>query len=96
MRHVHTVRYHHLLTLPYFSGLVIDQAVKGGFRFRNIEEEEVVKIAALESGAVTTGMLMVQGEGAYDTVLHGRVRDRESGSIKKDSSEEPVMIEKSD
>ena len=23
------------------SGLVIDQAVKGGFRFRNVEEEEV-------------------------------------------------------
>jgi len=85
----------YLTMLVYAVGLVIDQTMKGGFRFRNIEEEETVKIAAIGAGAVQPEMLTVMGENAYDTVLRRRERqeERDSGSIKKEDGES-VMIER--
>lgn len=69
--------------------------MKGGFRFRNIDEEETVKVAAISAGAVQPEMLAVMGESAYDTVLQKRERqeERDSGSIKKEDGE-TVMIER--
>lgn len=69
--------------------------MKGGFRFRNINEEETVKIAAISAGAIQPEMLAVMGESAYDTVLQKRERqeERDSGSIKKEDGE-TVMIER--
>lgn len=69
--------------------------MKGGFRFRNINEEETVKVAAISAGAVQPEMLAVMGESAYDTVLQKRERqeERDSGSIKKEDGE-TVMIER--
>lgn len=74
---------------------MIDQTMKGGFRFRNINEEETVKIAAISAGAIQPEMLAVMGESAYDTVLQKRERqeERDSGSIKKEDGE-TVMIER--
>lgn len=69
--------------------------MKGGFRFRNINEEETIKIAAISAGAIQPEMLAVMGESAYDTVLQKRERqeERDSGSIKKEDGE-TVMIER--
>lgn len=58
---------------------MIDQAVKGGFRFRNVEEEEVVKTAPFTGGFVDPTVV--------ESVQRQIENERESGSIKKEESE---------
>ena len=64
-----------------FSGLVIDQAVKGGFRFRNVEEEEVLRIAMLSA---SDGTVMLESARKPLSV------EKSTKSVRSDESERDV------
>ncbi|KAH8119022.1 MFS general substrate transporter [Phellopilus nigrolimitatus] len=76
----------YLTMLIYAVGLCIDQAMKGGFRFRNVEDEEVVRTAAVAAGSLEPGTIVEQ------IYAKNQDRDSASGSIKKSGKDE--MMEK--
>jgi len=90
----------YIAMLIYAVGLVIDQSTKGGFRFRNIEEEEALRSAmvAATDGAMIEGAAIPLSAGRglqsnrkedNDSENDGK---RDSGSIEKDY-QPPLMIE---
>lgn len=60
--------------------------MKGGFRFRNVEDEEVVRTAAVAAGSLEPGTIVEQ------IYAKNQDRDSASGSIKKSGKDE--MMEK--
>ena len=73
----------HVHVVVFASGLVIDQTVRGGkFRFRNYEEEEVLRIA----GAGATGGMPYAGMDVVERVADRMryEREREEAENAKD------------
>lgn len=68
-----------------FSGLVVDQAKHGGFRFWNVDDADKLRIATTQAGIVDTAHA--------DAILNADVKgDSESGSVRK--VEQDIMIER--
>lgn len=76
--------------------------MKGGFRFRNVEEEEVLRIAmvAAMDGVMIEGAAIPPSAGKRQKAIRGeddeseRERGRDSGSIEKEKDyQESELIE---
>ncbi|EJD02745.1 MFS general substrate transporter [Fomitiporia mediterranea MF3/22] len=72
----------YLAMLIYAVGLVVDQTIKGGFRFRNIHEEDAIRIAA------------IAGAGVVDPNVVERIYANESDTGSERKSEKSEMIER--
>lgn len=72
----------YLAMLIYAVGLVVDQTIKGGFRFRNIHEEEAIRIAA------------IAGAGVVDPNVVERIYANENDTGSERKSEKSEMIER--
>ncbi|THH07824.1 hypothetical protein EW145_g3114 [Phellinidium pouzarii] len=74
----------YIAMLIYAVGIVVDQTLKGGFRFRNVEDEEVIGAAAVRADVTDLSV-------AKKVYEDGRDRDSSRASIKK--GEQGVTIE---
>ncbi|KAI5118839.1 hypothetical protein M0805_006159 [Coniferiporia weirii] len=70
----------YIAMLIYAIGIVIDQTVHGGFRFRNVEDEEVLHSTAVSTGLVDSAVVEKAANNLRD-------RDRDSASMKKSDNE---------
>lgn len=81
----------YIAMLIYAIGLVIDQSLKGGFRFRNIEEEEALRTAIVPAIVPpSAGRPLQSTKREHDESENDK--DRDGGSMEKDY-QPPVMIE---